>query len=336
MGASDPDLLSVAPLSKTQEAELFAQLFSAEVAPRYPESRGYAERILDIHARGGDPYGYLTRTKKIWMYLLNGLAIGFSVATEKHGGSIKFGPTAMMPAMRGHGLGSRYKLLVEREYPMARKFYSTTPEDNIPAIKSAIKCGYRIEAHLERQYSASSADIVVGKLVKQSSYTKISRPRVAKGCPYRVSDIRGMNVQEVERIVINLLSRWYDEIDALFVRGLLAGVNVNSVDLNHKAKRVGVALQDGIATGIIVVTPKRGGALKCSPLIAGSSVCARLLLRFARESFKARDSHKLYLHLPLSASFLVQECLRLNFHPEGILREPYKRGVDMIVMGKTE
>ena len=135
--------------------------------------------------------------------------------------------------------------------------------------------------------------------------------------------------------VVELLAEFYDEVDDEFIRGILAAMREPPRALSHKSKRVFLVCRGNLTLGLLIATPKRGGALKCSPVIvrSGERECFRSLIENALSSFSL-EFRKIYVHLPLLAHILIEGALELGFVPEGILKEPYKRGVDMIVLGR--
>jgi hypothetical protein len=315
---------------------LFSHLYNSFVKPYYPECEDYAERVLAVHSQGRDVYGYFTVAKRIWTFLDNQEPIGFTVTTEKRGGSIKFGPSVLAVPNRGHGLGLAFRLLVETHYSEARKYYNTLPEENASALKYVVKAGYRVEAHLQKQYRIQHGELVVGKIVRTTS---LQHPAItiADMTSERLQLVDGENLSfgELRSAIVHLLSPWYDDIDDGFVEGVRSGMESGS-DLSKKAKRVMVGYRSGIPTGIVVATPKRGGSLKCSPLIVArqDTESVRQLIESALLCFPDGQHRKVYSHIPLSAPWLIEGLSRLGFKPEGVLREPYKAGVDMIVFAK--
>jgi hypothetical protein len=96
-----------------------------------------------------------------------------------------------------------------------------------------------------------------------------------------------------------------------------------------------VAADNSGPIAMLVATPKRGGALKCAPLaciVDDSSVLSKLLDAATNRAFPGAVFRKLYSHVPLLDGWLIEELKHLGFSAEGVLREPYLPGVDMIVM----
>jgi predicted transcriptional regulator/GNAT superfamily N-acetyltransferase len=326
--------LRVARLSRSEEPT-FEEFYNQYVRPNYPESEDYARHVIETYRKGVDRYGYFTKRKTIWSFFCDAEHVGFTVVTEKRGGSIKFGPTILLPKARGQGIGTALRLLVEQEYPEARKAYNTLPDDNLAALRYVLKAGYRIEAHLQHHYRPTGGELVVGKLLK-----KPSLPVVSSALPSLEGDLHleeGWRVspQRLADSILDLLGPFYGEVDRSFVEGIVAAMRA-PFSLAHKSKRVFLAARGEKVAGILIATPKRGGALKCSPVVISGEDedCFRLLLTAAQEAFPQRPCHKFYLHLPVLETWLLRSALSLGFAPEGILSEPYQPGIDVIALGR--
>lgn len=331
------EALHVLPLQGVSEANLFTSLYERYVRPHYPDSEDYAAFVLKSHKAGIDEIGYLTKRKIIWILWRHGNPVGFTVVTEKRGGSIKFGPSALVPAARGEKLGTALRLLVEAKYPLARKAYNTLPDYNTPALRYVLRAGYQIEAHLQDQYRPASGEYVVGKLLRRPVFalsgdladqcTK-GRLRICSGSQFSCS--------ELALLVATLLEGHYKEIDTTFSRSLLSAMQRESKTFSAKYKKLFIAIRGVQPVGIVIATPKRGGALKCSPLVVRGidSLCMQALIEKASGAFPEHALRKLYFHIPVQCQWMITTALRMEFIQEGILREPYIEGTDMAVFGR--
>jgi len=331
--------LHVARLLHVSQVELFKELYNRYVKPSYPESDDYAAFVVARHFAPGAADGYFTKKKTIWCLHDHRqfVPLGFTVVTEKRGGSIKFGPTVLIPERRGRGIGSAFRLLVESMYPEARKAYNTLPDDNPAALGYVLKAGYRVEAHLAGQYREEGGELVVGKLLKPATIPPCQAP-VGQRIPGRliVKDGNELVAETRWRIVGELLRDSYDEVDSGFVDAIERTSRTNAVELSGKSKRLCVAFRGHIPVGVLVATPKRGHALKCSPFVLASTDTEAFeqLLRCAYSAFPTRISRKTYIHVPYNHTWLIREARSRAFVVEGLLREPYRPGVDMLVLGR--
>lgn len=327
-----PDLsnIKIEPLESESDENHFRELYRRAVEPYYRDTDGYIDRIVQAHESGMDRFGYFTRRKDIWVLKLNKETLGFTVATVKRGGSVKFGPTMIEPLHRGSSLGSAFRLLVEARYPEARKFYNTMPAKSDAALRYALNAGYQVEAHLVRQYGLTSDDLVVGKVPVAA----------AKGDPidslpgvYQVAQAASID-EPMTTWFIDLLAPHYGDLGAAFVEGIERGLSISIDDLGRKPKRLLLANAGALVVGACVLSPKRGGAFKIGPIAAEDRQAVQDLLTAAVDLNELKGMRKAYIHVPLLESPWLEACLALGFRPEGILREPYKSGVDLVVLGR--
>jgi hypothetical protein len=331
---SNSEDLRVMPLGSEAEGELFCRIYNDHVKPFYPECDDYATCVLRVYRQGWDDKGYFTRQKLIWTLKVGATAVGFSVVTAKRGGSFKFGPTAILPGHRGRHLGVKFRHLIEAQYPSARKFYATIPDDNIPALRYLIAAGYTIEAHLQAQYRRTQGEIVFGKLLDSSYPPEIPAQSAPTG-DLKIVDGAKLPGQTLSAIVRSLLASSYDEIDEGYIQGLINTISI-PINLGEKAKRVAVAFRRELPVGFGIFTPKRGGSLKASPfaLCGPDAVGFAALVHWGVNSFPGRTHQKVYMHLPCVVPYLINHAKRLGFGVEGILREPYKPGIDLMVLAR--
>lgn len=335
----DKDSLTVRPM-RTNEADQFTDYYGQFVEPYYKGTEGYVDSVLASHVSGFDQHGYLTTAKTVWAFLLAEDVIGFTVATLKRGGSVKFGPTIIHPSFRGLKLGSAFRLLVEDQYPNARKFYNTLPAGSDAALKYVLQAGYRIEAHLEKQYGRYSNELVVGKVrLSGSSPPMVDVPDFDD----RLTETPSLSIENISDIaaddtpaMLDLLANSYANVDASLIESLRHGLLQEWTELSRKPKRVLVARAGKDLAGIAILTPKRGGAVKCSPIASmrDHPDAIGALLHRAIELIDPKFHHKLYIHLPVLNREEIRQALARNFVIEGILREPYREGVDMVPMGR--
>jgi hypothetical protein len=240
-------------------------------------------------------------------------------------------------------MATAFRLLVEDRYPRSRKAYNTLPDDNMAALAYVLSAGYRVEAHLAGQYREKRGELVVGKLLRSSPANAGVLSRIDRTPSYHerqgsvvIRDGNDLAPEVRERAVCDLLAGAYDEIDAAFVRAIEMASRASRVDLSKKSKRFFVALRGGEPVGLVVATPKRGHALKCSPLalVGQDPEAFQDLLQHAYSAFWARQWRKAYLHVPYDAVWLQSAARAQGFVVEGLLREPYKPGVDMVVLGR--
>ena len=156
----------------SSDLDEFETFYLEHVVDNYPYSSSItARQYIESHLTGEDPRGLFTKKRTIWKCLVDGNIIGFSLATEKRGGSVKFGPTALSPEYRSRGLGSMFKRKLERIYGQAgfRKAYCTVGLDNQNAVAYLRELGYRIEVHFKDHFRFRYDEVVFGKYLLESS-----------------------------------------------------------------------------------------------------------------------------------------------------------------------
>jgi hypothetical protein len=190
-----------------------------------------------------DPAGYFTLRKVIWKTEDDdGQSLGFTVATEKRGGSIKFGPSLIAVEHRNRGVGQALRLAVENYYRKRgfRKAYSTTSINNYPGIYYLVGVGYSIEAHCRSHYQQGVDELVLGKLLRKTRILSTS-----------VSD---------SSVLLQRLTPYYDELDQSFEESIFrASAVVASLqdESFYTAKRK--ILFGEPENNFCVTTPKRQG-----------------------------------------------------------------------------
>ena len=306
----------------------FINLFVDNISVFYPCSTDLtAKAIVEVHKLNYDPKGYFTKRKKIWKALaVDGSVLGFTVVTEKRGGSIKFGPTIVEEKFRSQGIGSSLRLMLEDIYSNLgyRKSYSTTNTKNIPAIFYLTKIGYVIEAFLKDHYEMGSNEIVLAK--------KLSPNKICISVPQEefkqfLSSNLGTDIN-----ILDKLSNYYDELDKSFLENITKCLT-NQLDTSenffiNKSKVIFTVENKCLA----VTSPKRVGCVKASPIIFSESEEKNRRLINDIILFYEQNYHKIYTLIPLELTKNIKLLKYLGFNIEGIINEPYKKDVDMIVM----
>lgn len=307
----------------TNDLESFKTLFEESISPLYPNSTlKTAESIIQKHLLGTDPNGYFTKRKTIWKGILeNNELVAFTVISEKRGGSIKFGPTMVSKSCRGKGIGSSFRRLVEEEYSSKeyRKAYSTTNLYNLPAILYILKIGYKIELHLKSHYSKIDDELVLSKNIDKQKNTTFKYSAQVKNVP---------------DFIVDYMQKYYEEIDEVFFQNIEKTIT-EKFDFTEDffiAKRKHKFQIDN-EKQYAIVTPKRGGCAKISPLILSTnslknSEFIQLIIKHYDES----SIHKFYTFIPLDRLDEIEVLKNNGFFIEGIITEPYKNGVDLIML----
>jgi GNAT superfamily N-acetyltransferase len=298
---------------------LFRGWFVAEIGRRYPLSTEItADWLLNLTKQATDPAGYFTLRKTIWKAEgIDGETLGFTVATEKRGGSIKFGPSLVASEHRNKGVGRALRLAVEEKYKARgfRKAYSTTNLRNAPGIYYLTGAGYAIEGHLRSHYQAGVDEVVLGKLLANAP-----SPSASSGT-------------EIGSVLLRRLQPYYDGLDSSFEESIfrVSGAETGLHDETFYTTKRKVLFGDPTGS-FCVTTPKREGAVKLGPVLANDQSGLRNLVREVTEFYESRGARKLYCIVPFQESWMVLNLRSAGWDLEGALREPYRPYCDMAVL----
>jgi hypothetical protein len=335
---------------RTDEAatSVFLGEATAVIGNLYDEiTLAFAANLADTDRRGCDPNGYFTIGKEVWVARRRATEelLGFEVITRKRGGSVKVGPTLILPSARGEHLATRIigRLLEEYSRVGARKVYVTAPlsHDALSVIDFR-DLGLRLEAVLRSQYREGAWERVSGRLLSIRQDPKVEIDLAS--LPVELSQLQvktkiGTDQQpDFLRFVQEEMRKAYADIDDAFASAILAAAD-RGLDSPYekKGKLIYCLLHDSKLVGVAVCTPKRGGAVKVAPvLMAGnyrSPMIGKVLIEAITAEFRRREKRKLFFLVPVTSwwllSFLVEQA---DCVMEGILREPYKAGVDVAVV----
>jgi hypothetical protein len=335
------DKLSIRPIKKDEYNE-FSKLCMAHIGANYDDiDETFASNILAAHEKGFDPLGYFTKTKSIWVLDRDGEMLGFLVATEKRGGSVKFAPGIMKPEFQHKGLGTFMWQSVERVYckKEARKIYNHAPLHRMDLLRWVISLGLKMEAHLLEQYRPGQDEYVAGKFLQEPKTTpQYTLPEKGTKPKTKIREYQDGDQKGISALLLEEMPRWYDEIDQNFVDSIVAAIPRFKESFREKGKRVFVAESAEEIVAVTVATPKRGGAVKLVPFImrhdTGSLEMGQQLLQFAQNCMRELKTRKLYSLLPFPDFVSISTFKSLGYRAEGLLREPYKNGIDNIFLGR--
>lgn len=326
---------------KPHELKDFRALVQDVVGGAYDDiDTSFTDIIERANEAGSDPYGYFTLTKRIWVAAdaETDSAFGYIVTTEKRGGSVKYGPTIIKPDYQGKGVAAKIRRQLDDIYARRgfRKGYSTIPAGHANALKYLFKSGYRVEAHLCRHYRDSRDELVLGRVLLPTR----GNPTVQSPLPEPVKyDIQRLPPTHAELvgIVQECLSPSYDGLDEAFCLSVIEAHAryTPSSPFGTKAKQVFTLRENGFLSAVLIGTPKRGGSVKLTPIASrvGPKALAKLILA-AEDFFYAEGNRKTYALVPVVDMNLCAALTQCHYSPEGILREPYKPGIDMIVYSR--
>ena len=325
---------------KPSEEDSFRELFSQSSVPTdYADiTPEFVDHIIKSHNIGEDPYGYFTLRKKVYSLFARDELIGFTTLTWKRGGSVKYGPTVLKEDERGQGYGPKLRMLIDSSlnHSGVRKSYSTIPETALYAYKYLIKSGYKIEAHLQQQYNKDHSELVFGKLLNntlppENIYVRRER---ANELQY---DVGSREFDEFGSFIKKRAEHWYDEINDDFVRSVQnAEKRGLQSEYSKKGKRVFIGHNSEGIKCVGISSKKRGNSVKISPILTRVRGMGLMnFLDFVEDNICSDEEvRKLYTHVPILDDQLCHALMINDYDREGLIRQPYKDGIDMLVLAK--
>lgn len=335
----NPQKVILRPI-RASEMSTYRMLVTPLISRKYDEiSERFAENILDIHKKGIDVNGILTTKKKVLGVISqDGNLLGFTTVTFKIGGSMKTGPSILLSQYRGKGFGLalRTSLVVYAKKHNIRKLYCTCPDNDNDLTLHFIRSGYNVEAHLASHYATSHGELVFGRLLRSNMKqrtTPISRSkRVLLTQPPVAFDRKVIAKSLTTGFAANWVGISMRTAQALLDKALLAS------GLTYEEKPVSMIvckdIEECAAFGLLI--HKRGGASKL--LLWTTSHHVESLKNLIKEimAIARKDQRKkVYCLHPWSDLFVIGHLKACGFQCEGILREPYKQGKDLMVLSKT-
>jgi len=333
--------LKVRPLQKSEEKE-FRELTIYYIGLWYDDiDESFAQNIIDAHNRGFDPLGYFTKTKTIWVAECNNQMYGFLVGTEKRGGSVKLAPGIIKPEYQKKGIGTQLWRRVEDIYrqKQARKIYNHAPLYRFDLLKWVTTLGLNLEAHLKEHYRKGQDEYVAGKFLNRRipQYVESIQWKDAE-VNYIIRDYEESDVVQLENFILKELPQWCDEIDSSFVKSIIQAERRFKETFRKKGKKIFVIESEGNLIGCCICSPKRGGAVKLAPFLLCSAKAnykmGEEFLSYIKDFFVDEGYRKLYALVPSLDLGSCRTFRRQGFEIEGLLREPYKDGIDNLFFGK--
>ena len=327
--------------------EDFVSFVTNSIKDNYDEiDESFAKRLIEIDKKGFDDYGFFTLGKDIWICFYNDELMGFEVITRKRGGSIKLGPTYLLPEYRGKGFAKEMIQQICDEYVKngIRKVYVTAPISNYStAVLDYCKLNLNLEAILCKNYSKNSSDRVCGKIFRTKGNNDSMIVRIKQGTnlikEIYINKLSKINFEKLNDFVCKNMQLYFNDIDATFTKTIIeASCEENKLIYEHKCKDSFIVLENDEIECLVVATPKRGGNYKVSPfLINDSYLNENNIMKLVKEIEKSAtllERRKISIFVP-AGEIVISNTLSLeNYFCEGILREPYKENCDIIVFSK--
>lgn len=317
------------------EEKIFKDLALLEISQNYDDiEESFSENIVRTSKLGFDPEGYFTSKKQLYSIKSNFRLIGFIVLTEKLGNSIKTGPTILLPEFRHKGLGSIIRTKIENEYRSKgfRKIYCTCNALDNSIVKYLLRSEMRIEAHLFNHYKLNHSELIFGKLLnsQQKVNSKFLRSRSKA---INVEIFKNKDHHEISEFLISHFSKSYFIIDESFTQRLF---KIHKKSTNNYAIKPKIIFYSKTNYGrimtVAICSPKRGGSIKLTYITyTNNTESFNVTIKEIISYFK-EQKRKIFTTIAIKDYQLIESFENIGFIKEGLLLEPYKDGVDMLVL----
>jgi predicted transcriptional regulator len=331
--------VSLRPI-KADEEKRFISLVTKEIGSKYDEiTQGFAKSLLETNKLGVDPRGILTESKEVLTICdEKGNALGFTTLTYKTGGSVKTGPTILFSKNRRKGYGSATRAAIEEHVKTkkgVRKLYCTCPDDDEAVLRYILKAGYTVEAHLKSHYHKNHGELVLGKFVYPPKSPSESVAEIGQEL-CSVESVDAFPQAELKKLTLQLARTKFPKITAEQVRKILDRANSDiNTPIENKPLRVFCLKRGTSCKGLLLLIPKRGGAIK--GLIFSETTnesTLKEILKRAEDFVREATGRKIYF-LSSVDSVVVNRFLRSQgYFLEGALKEPYKPGDDVLILSR--
>lgn len=329
-------------------SESFQSLAAGIIGGAYDEiTDRFAKNLVEIDARGFDENGYFTIGKEIWVARIASTdeVIGFEVITRKRGGSIKLGPTLLLPQFRGRHFARDIINLLLDSYAKAgaRKVYVTAPLSHEAANALDFhSLGLSVEGILRSQYRSQSSERVFGRLLRPLALYTIEanvwvRPESSEGITVK-RGIQALAPAEFISWIMEKMAAGYGDIDESFGESILKAADRGfEAAYEEKGKLIyTIWANDSRWVGCVICTPKRGGAVKVAPILLAPEYHTRTtveaIMKTIRDDMATFGRRKILSLIPVLDWSIAIILFDMGYTLEGILRSPYKEANDIIVL----
>lgn len=319
----------------------FRQMIMETVGESYQDiDDDFLQQNLDAPQQ--EDASFSTSEKRVLAIMADSFVIGYAVVTVKKTKCFKTGPTVLVKAFRGMGVGTLIRQEVEKYANKlgAIKLYCTCPINRPSIISYLLNSGMQLEAVLNKHLSTLRDELVFGKLlhapiVRTNPTTKL---KLTEAETISISQFCSNEKQEEQltSFLLKYSSVCYFALNASDVTSILEGASNyerGELKYSNKPRRIYIARNRGrTMLGAAVLTLKRSGMVKINLFLRGDDhTTADKLIEFV---LKNVDTRRFYLSLPVTFSSTALACVCRGFIFEGVLRVPFGAG-DHFCLGTT-
>src|SRR5439155_25038823 len=170
----------------------------------------------------------------------NNALIGFTTLTHKLGGSVKTGPTVLLPGKRKLGWGSaaRRAIAEKAKSEGIRKLYCTCPDWDMSVVSYLLRAGYKIEAHLARHYTPRNGELIFGLQLANHSQAAGTHYRARLEVAAKPIAASNFRKAEVVSAFKNLFSDTWARVSAATASQMIGGYFRPSKRMTYEEKPI--------------------------------------------------------------------------------------------------
>jgi predicted transcriptional regulator/RimJ/RimL family protein N-acetyltransferase len=334
--ASRQRMVTLVPITRAQRSR-YVTTVTKIISARYDEiTPQFAKAALRSHSRGADEHGIFTVRKEVLEIRDGKELIGFTTLTYKFGNSVKTGPTILIKKYQAHGFGQATRIAIEKHVRAQgyRKLYCTCPDNDFTVLRYLLAAGYRVEAHLRSHYKVENGEFVLGRLLNASLVKNAGR--IFSSQLATVVEGSAIDNDRLATAVLDILQFGGFPIDDRIASGIVRNSRrARDVPYEDKPLQIVTLTVKKKILAIALCVPKRGGSVKLV-LSSRTSDVRSLSALIDQVETDAKDAarRKVFALFSLEDVHLAKVLGSKGYEVEGVLREPYKPGVDCCIFSK--
>jgi predicted transcriptional regulator/RimJ/RimL family protein N-acetyltransferase len=307
----------------------FIDLVHENISENYANTgKAYPQKLIDHFLKNKEINSLTSRRRFIFEIFENNTLCGYIVLTQKITGAFKTAPFCLHKEYVNNGIGVKVRELIHTvvEKQGGRKVYCTVPSVNKAAVNYLLSAKYQIEAHLVRHYHNEHDDIVYAFNLSLAGKISHLVPRPS-AVPTR-SNIQTKLTPEIrDSIQLCIESIFSGHYAKLFFDKLINKIEKKEAFLHAYAEPTNM---------VSVLEPKSNRTVHIH--IYAQSFHGGLLKKLITSAEIAADVHcqakKIFLTVDIMDFQILPIALELGYRPEGVLKNYYYVGNDVMVLSK--